>query len=289
VRPAPDARVRAARAGDRAGVLELCRGIDATNFMIEAWDVWAASGGDLLLVAEARGRIVGALRAGFVGAGVVFSQGLRVAADYRRRGVARELLAFQAGRLAAAGVSTAFGVTGLDNQPARALFAANGWREVASVARRTLRGWRGSSARFRVGAGGDAGAPAVGRDLFLSRPGLAHFRRIVLGRALDHLDELLPARRLLAGDGVAAIADEPGADAEWLGAVAGEGAAVADFVDGCCASQDEPPRPWILDAPADLELQAHLDRRGFDPAGAHDRYVVLESRIAPASLAAELR
>lgn len=276
---------RDARPRDRAGVLELCRAIDPADFMVDAWDVWTRRADDLQIVAVAGGeRVVGALYAGFVGPSAVFSQGLRVDAGYRRRGVARGLLAFQAERLAGICVSTAFGVTGLDNRPARELFAANGWREVAAVARRARHGWRGSSTRHAVGARDAFAVETVGRDLLLSRPGLAHFRRIFRGRACEQLKELVRDQRLLSFGPVRALVDPPAEGTEWLGTLAGDPAALAEFLDACSLPRHAEERQWIVDAPDDAGLQSHLDRLGFAPPGPNDRYVVLESEIGPTAL-----
>ena len=119
-------RIRAANSADLAAVAR----IEATAFP----DPWSAEQfrthlGDLFLVAVVGEEVVGYLVAWMVEAEAEILN-VAVAADLRRRGSARGLLADALQRLGRAGVTSVFLEVRPSNLAARHLYAAAGFREV---------------------------------------------------------------------------------------------------------------------------------------------------------------
>jgi N-acetylglutamate synthase-like GNAT family acetyltransferase len=266
--------IRRADARDITPVVDLCRSIDDSDFLIQTWPQWVHGNAGMQFVAEATGRIIGSLHAGFVSSASVFSQGLRVDPAYRRSGVAGRLIEFQNAALRRLGFPVMRAVTGRDNAAARRLMAAHGMREISCIERRTLPVWRGSLEPLMAG-GLALPSPLPGR-LWFGNEGSAQFRRIIVDDAAAQLEPLVAQRRLLSADGACAVLDPPlGAD-RWISSLAGTTAAIAALLEKAVEPVRQARATLTIDAPAEGAVQSALDRLGFEPSGSRDRYVVLE-------------
>jgi N-acetylglutamate synthase-like GNAT family acetyltransferase len=266
--------IRRAGLRDITGVVDLCRRIDASDFMIQAWPQWVHAGQGIQFVAEAAGRTVGSLHAGFVSSSAVFSQGLRVDPAYRRRGVAGRLIEYQNEAVRGRGFLVMRAVTGSDNARARRLLAAHGWRETSWIERRIRPAWRGSVDPLI--AGRLPPIDSLRHRLWLGHEGPAHFHRIIVADAIARLEELVDQRRLLAADGVCAVLDPPRGADRWISSLAGTPAAIASLLEQAVEPAGPARATLTVDAPVDVEVQSLLDRLDFEPSGPRDRYVVVE-------------
>ena len=266
--------IRRADPRDMTGVVDLCRRIDASDFLIQTWPQWVHATPGMQFVAEAEGRIVGSLHSGFVSSSAAFSQGLRVDPAFRRRGVAGRLIELQNVALRRRGLLIMRAVTGRDNAPARRLLAEHGMREISWIERRTLPAWRGSLEPLI--AGRSAPLASLPHRLWLGNEGPAHFRRIIVADALARLDELVDQHRLLTAGNACAVLDPPQGTDRWISSLAGTPAGIASLLETAVEPAGLPRATLTIDAPADGEVQTELDRLGFEPSGPRDCYVVFE-------------
>jgi GNAT superfamily N-acetyltransferase len=86
--------VRPMRPSDRERVLEICHDIwDGHDYIPRVFDDWVADAGAAFQAAEVEGVVVGMQRLRPYAPGLVWYEGLRVAATHRRKGLARAMLA----------------------------------------------------------------------------------------------------------------------------------------------------------------------------------------------------
>ncbi len=273
--------LRDATDGDSAAVRELCRRLNPSDYVIDTWDDWMRTPGDVHVVAELGERIVGCVRAGIVAPGEAFSQGLRVEPALRRRGVARSLMALQDERLCERGVSMVRGVTANANAAARTFFTEIGFREAGLVARRRLSGWVSGPppAPARVPGLEELDRATVEvrrRRLLASHAGRAHFKRIYFSPSSAWLAEVLTQGRYVEIGDACAIFDPWRDDEQWITAFSGSPSTLASWIELRAGQRSGRPAALVLEAADEPDLQSRLDRLGFTPAGTDDRYVVLE-------------
>jgi len=79
------------RPADRERVLEIASD-DSTDYLPDVFDSWVADPGSNFQAAEVDGVVVGVQRMRPIARRVMFYEGLRVAADHRRRGIGRAML-----------------------------------------------------------------------------------------------------------------------------------------------------------------------------------------------------
>jgi hypothetical protein len=231
-----------------------------------------------------------------------FVQGLRVDPGLRRRGAGRQLLEAIEERLRQRGVEVQRAVTAQDNERSRGLAAALGWREVRAVARRRKppASARGLDSLLAVEAEpivGKPSAPARGVDglrldreavheilrrhpVLASRTGAAHFRRVYFAASAAWVAGSLRAGEVVGTGGACAFLDPPDGGGLWLHGLAGPVPSLLGLVDaiggwGTAAGGVA----LTVEAPDDADMQGGLDALGFEPAAAHARYLILESRI----------
>ncbi len=85
--------LRPVRPADRERVLEIAAGVwDGNDYLPDVFDAWAADPGATFQAAEADGVVVGVQRLRPIARRIVFYEGLRVAREHRRQGVARAML-----------------------------------------------------------------------------------------------------------------------------------------------------------------------------------------------------
>jgi len=272
-----DVCIRDATAADSAAVLKLCAQLDPNDYMLQAWNLWMGSPGDLQLVAEWRGHFAGCVRAGIIGGSEAFLQGLRVDPERQRLGIGRELMTALDERLRRRGVAAQRAVTSSTNAPALALLASLGWRRVRSVNRRRHPGIVESDLGTALLP--SARPPAIDADRLplVSRRGVAFFGRIYSsGRSSWIAEEWRKGR--IVGDGGGWVAIDPLADGPvWIHTLVGEGAAAHTLLGGLLNGEGRGPRrEVILEAEADPVFQTILDELGFAARGPAERYAVME-------------
>jgi GNAT superfamily N-acetyltransferase len=89
-----DLTLRPMRAADRERVMEICRDVwDGHDYIPRVFDEWLADSGAAFQAAEVEGVVVGVQRLRPYAPGLVWYEGLRVATEHRRQGLARAMLA----------------------------------------------------------------------------------------------------------------------------------------------------------------------------------------------------
>jgi GNAT superfamily N-acetyltransferase len=90
----PDITLRPVRPTDHDRVVEIARKVwEGRDYLPRVFDRWVADAGSAFEAAEIEGEVVGLQRLRPYAPGLVWYEGLRVAAEYRRQGVARAMLA----------------------------------------------------------------------------------------------------------------------------------------------------------------------------------------------------
>ncbi len=271
--------VRAAEERDAPGVRQLCARLDRCDYLLSAWGRWMRTPGDLNLVAESAGRVVGCVHAGLLSASETFLQGLRVDPGVRRRGVGSRLMAELDARLRQRGLAVQRAVTAKDNGAARRLLAALGWREVHAVARRRRQSVHVAGAGLERPSRESVAAIAGRHPMVASRPGQAFFHRIYFAASAAWVADAVGAGQVLGDGDACAFLDPPSDGTLWLHSFAGPAASSLRLLAGLIDARAGGRGTVIIEAPADAEIQGALDALGFEPAGPHDRYVVVENPL----------
>jgi GNAT superfamily N-acetyltransferase len=121
------------RPADRDRIMEISKEVwDGGDYVPEVFDAWAADPGASFQAAELDGLVIGIHRLRPIARGVMFYEGLRVAASHRRRGIATAMLR------AAIEESRGLGFERMrlytDSPDAGRLFTAEGFRLLADCA-----------------------------------------------------------------------------------------------------------------------------------------------------------
>ena len=269
--------MRPAVARDLGAIERLCHELDPHDYGLSTWERWLRRGDCVNLVAVAGGRVVGCFHGRPIAPGQAFIQVLRVAPAVRRRGVGSALVRRLEQELAGRGLGWARCTTGLDNRPARRLFAGRGFSEGTEVHRFRRRGWR---PRRRPAAQPREAAVelALAVGLRASRAAPSHFLRLYFEADRAALTEAAERGGLIADRRAAAMVERSDVDSLWvsaLGAVDGDAHAMVRLIESLPAAVE-----LTVDAPADLS--PGLSKLGFAPPGPDDRYVLLEKRLPPA-------
>jgi GNAT superfamily N-acetyltransferase len=226
--------VRPVRPTDRERVEQMVAAVwEGHDYIPEVFDEWVADPGAWFQAGELSGEVVGVQRLRPIAKSVVWYEGLRVAPEQRRRGVARAML--EAAVAQARGLGFREIRLATANPDAIALFRSAGFRLL--VAPRLWRGRRlegDESARMPSPA--DAGRLF---KLIQEGPALAAYGGVLANGewALDADAELLGrlagegALRVTAGGrALAAVREGWGGDRLWAYFVSGSGAALKDLL-----------------------------------------------------------
>src|ERR1700738_640396 len=88
-----DLTLRPVRPADRERILEISRDVwEGRDYIPRVFDEWISDSGAAFQAAEVDGVVVGLQRLRPYAPGLIWQEGLRVASDQRRRGLAREML-----------------------------------------------------------------------------------------------------------------------------------------------------------------------------------------------------
>ncbi|MGQ9478147.1 MAG: GNAT family N-acetyltransferase, partial [Candidatus Bipolaricaulia bacterium] len=122
--------IRPARPGDREEILRISSQIwEGHDYVPLALDRWLTEGG--LFVAELAGRVVGFAKTTILSSSEFWLEGLRVALEYRNRGIGKALAEAQLQEALAQGARSVRYSTGEINRASSRIAQALGFREVA--------------------------------------------------------------------------------------------------------------------------------------------------------------
>lgn len=270
------ATIRLAEPADTPAVVELCRRMQPSDYVVDAWPGWLRPDRDVNLVAEHDGRIVACLHATFETPAAVFGQALRVDPEYRHVGLGSRLTRHLLTLLRARGAKSFLGVTGADNIAARRFWSAMGMHEILQVARRSHPAWRGGErGGVRPSPLTVMGSPA----LLASRPGLAVYRRIYFRATESWLRERQELGLLFAApNGAFVVLDSSNAPNDlWVGTLAATESELPSLL-ARVGIPGEPAR-LTIEAPATAGMQRMLTAAGFAAAAPDGSYVVVEMTL----------
>lgn len=130
----PNIRIRPARATDRGAVESICARTWEENddYVPHAWDDWLADAHGELVVAELAGQVAGLAKLSRLGEDERWLEGLRVAPDHQRQGIAGRLQAYLVERARRSGGGTLRFGTHSRNEPIQHLAAHDEFRHIAT-------------------------------------------------------------------------------------------------------------------------------------------------------------
>ena len=141
--------IRPVRPADRERVEEMTRDVwDGRDYMPQVFDRWVSDAGSTFQAAEIDGVVVGVHRLRPYAPGLIWYEGLRVAGEHRRQGIARAMLASAIAEAREAGFKEMR--LGTANDAAVRLFELAGFKQLVDI-----RWWRGT----RVEGGDPARIP----------------------------------------------------------------------------------------------------------------------------------
>ena len=134
--PSGELEVREARDEDRDAVLAFCSRTfgDEGDYIGDMWDEWLADARGALLVGVVDGRPIALSHVRMTAPDEAWIEGVRVAAEARRQGVARVMVSRSLVRSRELGASVARMFTGATNVASQRLFESFGFRKVAELA-----------------------------------------------------------------------------------------------------------------------------------------------------------
>lgn len=225
--------LRPVRPADRQAMLEITSDVwEGHDYLPSVFDAWVSDPGATFQAAEVEGEVAAFQRLRPLSAEVVYYEGLRVGARFRRRGLARRMLTAAVAQARAMGFRTIRLTSG--NPAAVALFTSAGFGLELVV-------------DFGIAAAMEgADPPSLGRpedaarlfSILSADPAFAAYGGLfidgVTGHQLD-ADALerqadLGQVRTAAGGRVVAILRPWDADSLWIGFVSGSGAALRDLL-----------------------------------------------------------
>ena len=231
---AASVEIRPVRAGDRERVSEITADVwDGHDYLPRVFDEWVSDPGAWFQAAELEGELVGVQRLRPIARGVVWYEGLRVAADRRRQGLARAMLTAAVAQARGLDFRELRLATG--NPEAISLFESAGLRPLLTARLWRARRMEGDEpARMPAAADAERLLHQLQQDPALAAYGgvMANFEW-----ALD-VDAALLAR--LAGEGalrvaaggraLAAVREGWSGDRLWAYFVSGSGGALQDLL-----------------------------------------------------------
>lgn len=134
--PSGELEVRDARDEDRDAVLAFCARTfgDEGDYIGDMWDEWLADSRGALLVGEVDGQPIALSHVRMTAPDEAWIEGVRVASEARRQGVARVMISRSLVRSREFGASVARMFTGATNVASQRLFEGFGFRKVAELA-----------------------------------------------------------------------------------------------------------------------------------------------------------
>jgi GNAT superfamily N-acetyltransferase len=269
-----DLTLRPMRPADRERVMEICRDVwDGHDYIPRVFDDWVADAGSTFHAAEVDGVVVGLQRLRPYATGLIWYEGLRMATAYRRRGLARSMLASAVAEGKDQGFREMRLATG--NASAVHLFESAGFRRLVDA-----RWWRG----HRVEGGEPARMPDASEasKLWLavaSSPGIDLYHGVSAdfngARNLDaaELERLAAIGMLRAGPGGRAVVGmrEPWGENLAVAFVAGRGGALRELLMSLRFEADADGLDHVTVAlPRDHPAGEDMSASGYDLANDDD-------------------
>ncbi len=267
--------LRPVRPADRDRVEEMTREVwEGRDYIPQVFDRWVSDAGSTFQAAEIDGEVVGVHRLRPYAPGLMWYEGLRIASEHRRHGVARAMLASAIAEAREAGFTEMR--LGTANDAAVRLFEQAGFKQLVDI-----RWWRG----LRVEGGDPARIPDPSEAERLWKavsgsPGLELYHGVAAdmtgARNLDgaELSRLAGSGMLRAAVGGRAIA---GLRPSWsenmsVAFIAGRGAALRDLLFALRYEADADGLDHVTVAlPRGHPANADLKACGYDFVNAEDR------------------
>ena len=230
-----DLDLRPVRPADRERVLELSEDVwDGGDYLPDVFDEWATDPGGLFQAAELEGVVVAVQRTRPIAPGTLFYEGLRVAPDHRRQGVARTLVRRVLDEAAGLGFREVRLTTA--EQAAAALFESEGFRALTTCVRRFASRVEGGDPP-RLGSPWEAAAlvqRASEGALFGAYGGVLVDWREPLDVDAELVERLAADGRVRVGPSgqAAALLLEPDPVRLRVGFLCGQGAALRELLEG---------------------------------------------------------
>ena len=261
--------LRPARPTDRAAMLEITKDVwDGQDYLPRVFDAWVSDPGATFQAAEVEGEVAGFQRLRPVSREVIFYEGLRVGARFRRQGLARQMLAAAVHQARSLGFSLVR--LSSSNPDAIALFTSAGFELELDT--------RFGFAKPIEGAdppplGRAADAERLFRALAADAGYAAYHGSFCDGAMLLPLDAAALARqcdlghvRVGAGGRALVIVRPWPNDSElWVGFIAGSGAALRDLLLALRSEADLTGRELVgVFFPTDHPAREDLEQSGYD-------------------------
>ena len=275
--------IRPVRPADRQRILEITKDVwDGRDYLPKVFEHWVSDAGAEFQAAEVDGVVVGVQRLRPYAPGLTWYEGLRVASDHRRRGIARAMLAaaieeareqnFREMRLATR------------DAPAAALFESAGFRRLVEVS-----WWRG----LRVEGGEPARIPDAPEAKSLwpfveSSPGFGLYGGVIPdlngARDLDsaELERLARSGSLRVGPGgrATAVLREPWSQNIAVSLLAGSGGAMRELLLALRYEADADGLTHVtVNLPPGHPAESDLKASGYDFADVEARAIVYALKL----------
>lgn len=284
--------IRRSRNEDTEEIMAMLLEMDSSDYLQETWPDWMKDTEDIQMTALVGGRIAGCVH-GRISAGQdAWAQGLRVRADFRRRGIATSLITDLEEELRRKGARTVFATISRFNQPSLATVAGLNWKIFFPIIRRRLKTGSRRLAFFpQQHVASHRPSPdlhAVQRIVRLSgvpasRRAAAFFKRVYFSMTEEFLREALVSGVVRANTSPAAVAvldPEPTENKGlWVVALAGAVSGLLGLIGDLAAEAACKELDLVADSPDDPEIQAVLDDLGFVPPGTDEQFMVVEKDL----------
>jgi GNAT superfamily N-acetyltransferase len=133
IQPMNEITFRPATAADKPAVVAFTQHTwPHGDYIPEIYDAWLTDARGPFLVAEVKGEVVAVSKVTFLGPDQAWLEGLRVHPEHRRRGLARQFLAYEIALAQSRGARVVRFATAWDNFPIHKIAAEAGMRHVAS-------------------------------------------------------------------------------------------------------------------------------------------------------------
>ena len=275
--------IRPVRPADRQRILEITKDVwDGRDYLPKVFDHWVSDAGAAFEAAEVDGVVVGVQRLRPYAPGLMWYEGLRVATDHRRQGIARAML----GAAIEEAREQNFRVMRLATRdsPAMALFESAGFRRLVEVS-----WWRG----LRVEGGEPARIPEAPEARRLwpfveSSPGFELYGGVLPdlngARDLDaaELERMAAAGSLRVGPGGRAVAvlREPWGQNVAVSLLAGSGGALRELLLALRYEADADGLSHVtVNLPPGHPAESDLRASGYDFADVEATAIVYALRL----------
>jgi N-acetylglutamate synthase-like GNAT family acetyltransferase len=257
-----------------------CAHLPADDYLPKVWPRWLAGVGDVNLVLENGGQIVGCVHGEMLTPGAGWAQGLRVVPGLRRKGFGVVLLSAVLNELGASGAKAVHATIDVRNAASLSLVAGLGWIEAARVCRRMGQGRPFPAARLIPAE--RSNFQRIKEEQLLPAN---HFKLSLFGRAYFPMSEeflagCLAGERLLADPqrrGFAVVEKSGGSipDTLWATFLAGTAGAMKALFEGLLDEAWLNHRDLVIDSPDEPFIQKTLEALDMAAVATNPKFVVV--------------